>query len=67
MPMTSPLLRELPEPRKIDNRLLAVCAKKQNGKCSRNMPNNVGRYATVGEVDAKSKQNLPDLKNQFLH
>jgi hypothetical protein len=25
-----------------------------------------GTYATVGEIEAKSKQKLPNLENQFL-
>jgi hypothetical protein len=63
-------LHELPEPGKMDHRLLAVLAKSKmpnvgslrNGctttgisrPSQRDMPTDVARYATVGEVDAES-------------
>jgi hypothetical protein len=31
------------------------------------MPRDFARYAKVGEVDAESSQNPPDLENLFLH
>jgi hypothetical protein len=33
----------------------------------RDMPMDFARYAKVGEVDAESQQNPPDLENLFLH
>jgi hypothetical protein len=33
----------------------------------RKMPRDFARYAKVGEVDAESQQNPPDLENLFLH
>jgi hypothetical protein len=31
------------------------------------IPTDFARYATVGEVEAESYQNPPDLEHQFLH
>jgi hypothetical protein len=76
-------LRKLSELRKMDHRLVAVRRKNkmanvfnlrhclydlgisQTPQCD--MPRDFARYAKVGEVDAKSWQNLPDLENLFLH
>jgi hypothetical protein len=75
--------RELPEPQKLDHRLVEVCTKNRmasvgslrNG-CATisisqalhcNMPRDFERYGTIGEVEAKSLQNPPNLEKQFLH
>jgi hypothetical protein len=59
---------------KIRQNLLAVAYRaKYLGKSScdgRDMPTvtpTIARIATVGEVEAESWQNLPNLDNQFLH
>jgi hypothetical protein len=33
----------------------------------RDVPRDFAQYATVGEVEAESLQNPPNLENQFLH
>jgi hypothetical protein len=61
---------ELPEPQKMDHRLVAVCAKNKMANVGssrhclcdlgisqppqRDMPRDFARYAKVGEVDAES-------------
>jgi hypothetical protein len=70
MPMVAQPLRELPEPQKMDHRLLPVCTKNKmagvsssrNGCATpkilqpsqRDMPRDFVRYATVEEVEAES-------------
>jgi hypothetical protein len=80
MPTAAQPLRGLPEPQKMEHRLLTVRTKNKMASVgsSRNscmtigisqldMPTEFARYATVGEVDAESWQNPPDLENQFLY
>jgi hypothetical protein len=76
-------LRELPEPQKIDHRLVAVRTKNKmvnvgslhyclcdlgiSQPPQHDMPRDFARYAKVGEVDTEASQNPPDLENLFLH
>jgi hypothetical protein len=70
-------LRELPEPRKMvrEKNKMANVGSSHHCLCDlgisqppkRDMPRGFARYAKVGEVDADSLQNPPDLENLFLH